>query len=292
MPEIIPVIVACHRERDQVLRLANWIRELGGVKNHDVLLYLTQTAHRNGLHKELEPILTDAFKSYTLYVPMDSVEIPWGHPMWDASSANHAIKRVSIYCEQVLKRPFLWLEADVAPTRKTWLDEICAEYETCGMPFMGDIVNNGVHEIHMSGIAVYPWDLIRYTDKIRNCGRVAWDIHSCKDVVKRAFKTNLIQHSYQQPYQTGCHTWQNGKLKEEAALFHQCKCGCLIEFLRGRGCSVEKPPEGAELFPVLHVIPTPQTTLEKRQAAMARARAARKQKIEKQTNDNSNRKES
>ena len=236
---LIAFVAAAH-ERERALRIANWIEELGAGKNHDVLLCLTRLAAGSGLREELEPILSRAFASCAVFVPHDSVEIPWGAPLWDASSANHLFKRINTHINQNIHVPYLYLEMDAVLTRATAFDEVDSEYKVNGKPFMGDRVNNGRHPIHMSGVAVYPTDILNYSVRLAsidwNCqpvqdpkrGKQAWDIASGSDVVPMAHFTALIQHVYQQPGSCNAKGQWNG----QAAIFHQCKCGCLIERLR------------------------------------------------------------
>jgi hypothetical protein len=235
---LIAFVAAAH-ERDRALRLANWIEELGAGKGHDVLLAVTQAAVHRGLAAELEPVLRRAFDSFSLMVPFDSVEVPWGAPGWDASSANHLFTRVNRHIQQHFNRPYLHLEMDALPARATAFAELETEYKAGGKPFMGDRVENGRHPIHMSGVAIYPADVIGNSKLLGaidwNCypmpaskRKLAWDIAAAPEVVPKAHFTPLIQHAYQ--YTPECHAVElyNGS----AALFHQCKCGCLIERLR------------------------------------------------------------
>lgn len=251
---LIAFVAAAH-ERDRALRLAQWIEEIGAGKGHDVLLTVTQAAKAAGLDAELEPILSRAFNSYSLMVPFDSVEVPWGHPAWDASSANHLFTRVNRHIQQHFNRPYLYLEMDAVPTRATAFAEIEAVYMTCGKPFMGARVENGRHPVHMSGIAVYPADVISNSKILGgidwNCypmadnrkRKMAWDIAGAPEVVPKAHFTDLIQHAYwlNEPCRA-VESW-DGK----AAIFHQCKCGCLINRLRAEKPQIQEPEEIALL---------------------------------------------
>lgn len=245
------------RERQESLRLIQWITELDAGRNHDAVLIMGREADANGLTGELRPLFEAAFKSVDAHViPMERGN-GW-HPgaSGDATSANNMFVWGSSYCDDVLHRPFLWHEADATPTRKTAYDEIEREYAGCGKPFMGCRVEQSPFPTHMSGNAVYPNDIPKHSVLIRNTGKLAWDIGSAEEVLPRASFTNLIQHIHWGGGACCAAALWNGS----AAIFHQCKCGCLVEKLRGGGCSVAKSTVG---FASPHEIPAAQFFTEK-----------------------------
>jgi hypothetical protein len=103
------------------------------------------------------------------------------------------------------RQPFLFMEPDAVPLCEGWIDQIEVEYRACGSPFMGDYVDlsslgdGGID--HMSGIAVYDWNLSIHAPRLFNCNNgkeeFAWDIFAASDIVPKMHRTNLIQHDWE-----------------------------------------------------------------------------------------------
>lgn len=225
-------------DKDQAVRLAHWIRDLGGVKNHDCLLVVDESTTAGGVY---EP-LAEAFKSVTVTASKPAGDQgTWGNGTTDATAANEMFLTGATYVYHKLKVPFFWLEPDAAPDRSTWLDEIEAEYKACGKPFMGMRVDMPPHEIHMSGIGCYPFDVANHSVAMMMPGKNAWDYAGRKDTVGKgkAHFTKLIQHVYRingnVPEWPTFPTLESlSQINPEAAVFHRCKDETLIQQLKNR----------------------------------------------------------
>ena len=147
-------------------------------------------------------------------------------------SCNMAFEAVAWLCSTKLKQPFLWMEPDAVPIQPHWIDSIEKAYQLCGKPFMGDFVEiagimpNGVN--HMSGIAVYDWDLHRKAPSIFNNERIAWDIASAGNVVPQMARTELIQHDWVPEAKWRRDVVTKDCVKPLAVVYHPDKLGVLF----------------------------------------------------------------
>jgi len=178
-----------HDDKPLMLRWANHIKKLGGASKHHIIV---MPAHGVSTEGVMEP-LREAFGR--------AEELPCFHTEqgWPIS-CNRAFEQAAWHSYQVTKQSFLWMEPDAIPLKSSWLDDIEAEYKQCGKPFMGDFVRiagvlpNGID--HMSGIAVYHWDMPRILPSVFNNDNTAWDIASGREVVMQVHRTGLIQHDW------------------------------------------------------------------------------------------------
>lgn len=227
---LIPYFVG---DKNQAVRLAEWIRDLGGVKNHSCLLVIDSGTDSSGV---IEP-LREAFGSVnTINSPSAGPQGTWGDGTTDATAPNEMWMTGANCVYHKQKVPFFWLEPDAVPLRSTWLDEIEAEYKGCGKKFMGMLVNSPPHELHMSGVAVYPADVANHSLAMMMPGPVAWDYAGRDDTVRRqkAHFTKLIQHEYRVHGKEPTFPDRESLsiIKPETAVFHRCKVSDLVDRLR------------------------------------------------------------
>lgn len=219
-----------HRDKDQAVRLANWMAELGLTGSHDLLLLHNPATTSEGV---LEPI-KGLFNAIEVVPLADDVT---GWP----EGPNHMFKRLCQHLAWGNKpRPFLWIEPDAIPLRSNWLDVIEKEYAGCRMPFMGANVMVPTVPEHMSGVAVYPVNPQSYSkyftvsrygfDTALRKKQVAWDVATAEDVVYNAYWTKLIQHTWNNPKFESLEDLK--QINKETVLFHQNKDGKLIELWR------------------------------------------------------------
>jgi len=228
-------------DKPLAISLANWIRDLGGVKNHECLLVVDKGTDAVGV---IEP-MTEAFGKVHV-VRSDPVISAgqWGDGTADASAPNEMWLTAANYVFHVLKVPFFWMEADAAPTRSTWLDEIAAEYQVAlslKKRFMGMLVNLPGIEQHMSGIGVYPFDVANHSLEMMTPGKVAWDYAGRRDTVERqkAHFTDLIQHVYRKDGENPTFPTLESleHINPRTAVYHRCKDFSLVDRLRERMAS-------------------------------------------------------
>lgn len=225
---MLTVLAFCARDRHLATTLAEWIRELGGVFNHKCLLVYPPTT--TGL--DIADRLATVFPRVDHYQTPDDVS---GWPQ----GANLLMRRAAHQIQGTkLAQPWLWLEPDAVPLRSTWLDEIEAEYKACGKPFMGARVDfSGSSDpklkqipVHMSGIAVYPPNAPTLAPGLIRANTVAFDVEASKEILPRFAETKLVQHEWRPaPFLSERDLF---RLKPGAAIYHQCKDGSLIQWLR------------------------------------------------------------
>lgn len=225
-----------HDDKPQMVRWANHVKKLGEASRHQIVVMPAHGVSTDGV---MEP-LSKAFGK--------AEELPCFHQErgWPVS-CNRAFEQAAWHSYQVTKQSFLWMEPDAIPLKSSWLDDIEAEYSQCGKPFMGDYVKiagvmpNGIN--HMSGIAVYHWDMPRILPSVFNNDFTAWDIASGNQVSAQLHRTSLIHHDWVPTKQ-----WRREVVTKEcvnplAVIYHPDKLGVLIDdSLAGVGTRAEREP--------------------------------------------------
>lgn len=210
-----------HDDKPLMLRWANHIKKLGGASKHHIIV---MPAHGVSAEGVMEP-LREAFGK--------AEELPCFHTEqgWPVS-CNRAFEQAAWHSYQITKQSFLWMEPDAIPLKASWLDDIESEYKQCGKPFMGDFVKiagvlpNGID--HMSGVAVYHWDMPRILPSVFNNDHAAWDIVSGRAVSTQMHRTSLIHHDWVPSKQ-----WRRDVVTKEcvnplAVIYHPDKLGVLF----------------------------------------------------------------
>lgn len=231
----------CQKDTAQLLRLLEWCQRLGTYKQHDALI----TADAAAPWDQVFAALALAKKMFrTAVMGTNSVSIDdWveGPKSLFIAGAQHAASR---------NMPFLVMETDVIPLRANWLDEIEAEYKTCGQPFMGHIypcTNPGMPSLLMSGIGVYGPEIMGALPEIR-AGR-NWDVAMTDFVLPRARHTKLIHHLWGEPNRpptfarkgiAGTEIFGLDQLPPDAVLWHRNKDHSLIRLLERKMFPQEK----------------------------------------------------
>jgi hypothetical protein len=213
-------------------RWAAHVKKLGPYPSHKIILLPAHHATTDGVEEPLR----ECFGSVEVR-PCYHTQTGW--PI----SCNLAFENIARHAADNLKAPFLWMEPDAIPLNAGWLDSIEEAYKACGHPFMGDFVGiagimpNGID--HMSGVAVYHWDLHRLAPSLFNNERLAWDIASAKQIIPLFARTHLIQHDW-----VPTKAWRRDKVDSScvnplAVIYHPDKLGVLInDGLAGSGCGV------------------------------------------------------
>lgn len=199
------VALATHNgDRHLSAQLAQHIRNIGGVRDHELLLVAPLGTNLVGV----EEVFRDAFVRVRVHYYAESMR---GWP-WGANEAAHAVF-LEVFSNPELPGYFLMLEPDCVPVGQHWLGYIDMEYRRCGMPVMG--VTIPTHELngqptggrHTVGVAVYPKDFPRHCGLFKNvldmtrahqhANHLApWDVIFGPYVAKMTAQTGLIQHLY------------------------------------------------------------------------------------------------
>lgn len=231
------VVLAFHSgDKAQAVSLANWIKEMGNVSEDKCLIALGSGCGETDV---IEPLL-ECFGSVSVFRAENKVELR-GEGLtahWRAANAMWQSVAWKIHFQD--KCQWLWLEPDAIPTRPTWLREIKEEYFTHGKPFMGfksvkkSKVPGEPDAVWINGVAVYPAPVCDYAPLALQAGECAWDLNAGLQMVQHAHVSSLFQHVWLIDGQAPTFPKDKDKLNN-AALFHQCKDGTLIAFLKEHG---------------------------------------------------------
>jgi len=205
----------------QMRRWASHVSKLGSYKNHKIIIAPAHGASTDGVKDVLESCFGGV-----IVEACNHTQTGW--PL----SCNLAFEQVAWLSFNKLKTSFLWMEPDAVPLKASWIDDIESAYLACGKPFMGDFVGisgvmpNGVD--HMSGIAVYHWNMPSLAPSIFNNEQLAWDIASARHVVHQMSRTNLIHHDWVPTKQWRRDVVTSDCVKEGAVIYHPDKKGVLF----------------------------------------------------------------
>lgn len=228
---MLTVLNFCGKDRELAFKLLKWIQDLGGAKNHELLLVTGVQTAAAGMHAELELLAHETFGKAQFRVTDTQDEGGW------PSSPNNAWRDTIIFTRMKVGHPFLWLEPDCTPITSDWLDRIEAEFIASGKPFLGAEVTKPQHR--MSGVGVYPPDFVSHTSRLHMLPKnVPFDQYFASDIVPKAHFTTLIQNVWNTEFgkpetiPTFPTKESLSLLDPKAVLFHRCKDGTLIDRLR------------------------------------------------------------
>lgn len=183
---MLAALLICEKDVHLAQDLLRWIGELGGCRNHDLLIVADAgTAFTDVI--EARTIGAATFKTVSVITNGASVK-GWPAGCW--SLFQTAIHNV--------KEPFLLIEPDSIPLKAGWLDEIANLYSRLEAPaFLGHIYECKqpfMPERLMSGIAVYPAntkDLFPPMPEPQH-----WDVFGAEIMVNNGIDTPLIRHHF------------------------------------------------------------------------------------------------
>lgn len=230
-------------ELEQLQKVLGWAEELGGAKNHELLLVAGKLVPPEA-QKAIETAALRVYGKVETIHAFYEDHRPWPY------NPNQMFQRAAQHMYQVRRCPWFLNEPDVVPLKPNWLDIWEAEYKACGKPFMGFIVEFPVDEFgnigkHVTGNATYPWDLINYDQTFTLECNAAFDVVLAKSILPHTHHTTLYQHMWLHgypipkkgdPYSKNATTFKTiaelDMIHEEAVIFHRNKDGTLIDRMR------------------------------------------------------------
>lgn len=245
--DFLLVLPFCSRDGDLALKNLRWIQELDGSLPFECLLSWDDATPR-AIIDEMNRIAREVFKNvhHNFYPPPDKKHWP--------AAPNCAFQNTARYVAHFFRgKHWLFLEADATPIRKGWLQDLDEEYRRAGKPFMGHVVGGMGHP---NGVMVYPSDVALYSQDVMRVEETAWDVVLGATVDSEFIRNvggrdsqggptvHLIQHCWNMEPDGKC---TNGhgemptfksvqdaitKVDLSAAVFHRCKDGSLIHWLR------------------------------------------------------------
>lgn len=224
--------------------LLEWINELGGCPEHEVLLVKDCKLKP----EQVKPVTALAKKAFK---KVWSTETPFALPdeRWPLGP-NHMFE-TALRATAALKdgpRPFLWLEPDCVPMRAGWTNELQTAWDRCQQQFMGQVVVTGKDDLPptmLSGVAVYGPEALKrllpsvvqmkakkafdvavahLTVPVTQHTRLVWNFHGEKELAP----TFVEVKDKDSPRHTL--TWTD--IPKPTVLFHRCKDGSLMKLLR------------------------------------------------------------
>lgn len=223
-------------------RLQNWIAELGGCPNHHALVIADGDVQWSDALRMRE-LAEQSFKSVTLIIDEP-------HFAGWIFGGNSKFKRAAMWAKEN-GVDFYFNEPDNIPLRHGWMDEIEAEYKTCGKPFMGTLIAHGhahLPQNYLEGNSVYPsnaWDIIEPVWK----EHISWPMAIADTVRDLSHNSKLLYHFYGEMAEppvfsekgvSGTRVFSLAKIPPEAVTFHRSKGGSLIRLLQHKR-GISKP---------------------------------------------------
>lgn len=188
--KLIIVLPFCKFDADKAARLLQWIKELGGCPEND--LVFVEAFDCQMLARTFPAISEWRSVSYiSAPFPLKDESHPIG-PNWMFETALKHFHRTKE------TRPFLWLEPDAVPMRSGWLQEIEKEYARCValkkriLACTADFTNPKWPKTIASGTAVYPANAWEIYKSIQTNRKVAWDIQFADKVMPMVMKSRTL----------------------------------------------------------------------------------------------------
>jgi hypothetical protein len=220
----------CHKDYLAAEKLFRWMAELDGQQQNHSLLLMAAKAMKMEQIKLVEQAAATAFHAVFSRMTRKADERGW--PVSSNTlflTAYHEIRRMG-------GSPFLWIEPDCVPLKPKWIDSLLGEYLGVGKPFMGCVYD--CPWPHLTGCAIYPPEIEKYSPGILKCGLRAWDMVDTDSTIANAHHSGQYQHEWGNFKYNIAPTFPNqaslGIIRPEAVLFHRCKDGSLIDRLRDR----------------------------------------------------------
>lgn len=221
--EFVVVLPFCTKDANLQLANVRWMGEMDQPKTHDAILSFDEKTPEEFVY-QIFVAAFHVFRSVSLF----EYPVP-PRPVYP-NAPNHAFRHVAYYIYQRINRPWLFLEYDEIPVRKEWLMALQMEYNACGRPFMGHIVD-GLG--HMNGGGIYPANYPMISRAGMNADGIAWDWEQRHEVTHLVHKANhLIAQKFDQsfPSQVEVDHW----VPPSIVLYHSSKDCSLINRLRER----------------------------------------------------------
>lgn len=238
---VLPFHEGDHR---QLLRLLEWIQELGGCPENDCLIVCGKDTNPT-LIESVSKLALQSFHLVTLHkTPHRLPDEAWPKgPNWLFETAARKIESDKL-------GPWLWLEPDATPLCLKWLDYLERGYAREGKPFMGPKLDPTDVVPGLAGVSVYPentWTLLGPSLTNR---AVAFDVAAGKITADNGKITRLMTHYWgqskfppvfvaQKVYGSPKHAMLLESIPKLSVLFHRCKDGSLIDLLKAPGASLE-----------------------------------------------------
>lgn len=221
----------CKNDAPAALRLIEWIKELGGCSDNDIVLITPA----NVLSAKVYAVADTCFRNVsTANTPFDlgDESHPRG-PNWMFETAcKHAMRTLPT------DGRWLWMEPDCVPMRKGWLQEIENEHKLPKILAHVTKLNDPKWPKQIaSGTAVYPAEAWKIYRTLAFDRKTAWDIKFADSVMPMVTPSKTIFNRFNRQSAPTFEGEGPSRMKledihKEVALFHPNKDGTLIAALR------------------------------------------------------------
>lgn len=225
---VLVVLPFCSKDRPSAINLLNWMAELDGQHTRHQLLLVAARAVPQEDHGLVVEAARQAFLTITRVRTLQEDERPW--PM----APNTMFKCAATFIAQQFKVPFWWNEPDCIPLCSGWLDDLEAEYQRAGKPFMGSVVHKPC--THLTGCAIYPANPRLFNPAMLSADNIAFDCVQPETTLRFAHHTGLFHHQWSDPEGHAVPTFKDAAklsiINRSAVVFHRNKDHTLIDRLR------------------------------------------------------------
>lgn len=217
MNKILIVIPIIPETATRAEKLLDWISELNEKKKHgDVLIIFSSNVHPEQRLKI----------QITADVTFETVAVLNG-TMLPEAKLNTMFKAAAEHVLANFKVPFLWLEPECVPLRRSWMAELTEAYIRQPRRHMGGhLFSQGQPDkLHLGRIAVYSSDMVVDSTAFFKPGE-SFEIQGGGTLLSRSSKSRLIQYlNYESKSDFG-------KIREDAVILCNDKTGQLAGQLR------------------------------------------------------------
>lgn len=222
------VLSYCEKEIERIKNLLRWMKELDDtLPTHRAMILASFNVPPETI-KEVNSLGVAVFGECESIRQATRYEMGWPR------ACNAMFKTAYNAVRARYREPFFWIETDCVPLRSGWLDEFEQEYKQAGKPFMGCIAT--VPCRHLTGCAIYPWDIHKYNVAVLQADEKAWDCVNPEATLRHTHHTKLHCHIWGDYVRNIAPSFPTEKsmriIPKEAALQHRCKDGSAIERLR------------------------------------------------------------
>ena len=188
----------------------------------------------NGMSKDRFDAVNAA--AHRAFVDVDFIQTSAPNELGWPMSPNALFRSAATYIAERNLGHWFWCEPDCVPLKPEWLDALDADYQGSRKPFMGV---KFIHPYpHLTGTAVYPSHVRRYSPKMVSAHTRPFDLIDAITVMRNAHFTGLIEHRWGDIQNNIAPTFPDAEslknLPALAVVFHRCKDGSLIKRLRER----------------------------------------------------------
>jgi hypothetical protein len=249
----------CGKDIDLAVRNATRIAETTGKCGDPCLLSITPSLR---LNPKVDAIVKEMKKSFS-EVEVQVIGKELGH-MDGWTAQNYMFGKVVYRAASTYRNctAFFFMEPDCYPVRRGWWEDLKAEYEAGGKPYMGverptmvKLPGMAVEPKgkHLNGVAFYPTDVLNRIPGIANiAGSNPWDALCGSRIHPHATKTKAIWIDISHK------DWNARELEElpkEVVLIHGNKDGSLFSLERPK---IEQKSPAKEPEPVPPIVAQPE----------------------------------